>query len=147
MAALTHTSKKLSALGFGALALSGAFLAFGAGTASADQNTGPALNEMGPPGVVVATGGTASTAGGDLCMVSPGLLSTASTRLPEMNVPTQIADESGPAWVGSQGYAVQAIPRNDPFVGQFHNGAPTGPACSPVEASNTTGIKTGPGGY
>ena len=95
MAASTHKSKKLGALGFGALALSGAFLAFGAGTASADENSpGPAMAEIGETGVVSSRQAAAIPAS-DLCAVNAGTLSTASAYIPEINVPMQTSPEDG----------------------------------------------------
>ena len=136
MAASTHKSKKLGALGFGALALSGAFLAFGAGTASADENSpGPAMAEIGETGVVSSRQAAAIQAS-DLCAVNVGTLSTASAYIPEVNVPRQSAQEAGPEWVGSRGWQAVGINPADPWGAAFDpQNANTGPACSPVSAS------------
>lgn len=136
MAALTHNSKKLGALGFGALALSGAFFAFGAGTASADENSpGPAMAEIGETGVV-SSRQSAAIAGADLCSVNPGTLSTASVYTPDVNVPKQLAEEAGPEWVGSRGWQAVGINPADPWGGAFDpRNTSTGPKCSPTTAS------------
>jgi hypothetical protein len=135
MAALTHTSKKLSALGIGAIALSGAFLAFGAGTASADENSpGPAMAEIGETGQV-SSRQASSIAGSDFCAVNPGTLSTASAYTPDINVPKQLAQEAGPEWVGSRGWQAVGINPADPWGGNFDpQNTSTGPVCSSVSA-------------
>ncbi|MDZ4264250.1 MAG: hypothetical protein U1D00_00845 [Mycobacterium sp.] len=134
MAALTHNSKKLGALGFGALALSGAFLAFGAGTASADPND-PSMVEVGGDGVVNSRQ-SASIAGADYCAVSPGTLGTASTISSDIGIPTQKAEEAGPEWVGSRGWQAVGVSPSDPWGGAFDpRNTSTGPQCGPGSAN------------
>ena len=134
MAALIHNSKKLGALGFGALALSGAFLAFGAGTAGADPND-PSMVEVGGDGVVNSRQ-SASVAGADYCAVSPGTLGTASTISSDIGIPTQKAEEAGPEWVGSRGWQAVGVSPSDPWGGAFDpRNTSTGPQCGPGSAN------------
>ena len=136
MATVTHKSKKLGALGIGALALSSAFLAFGAGTASADEDSnGPAMQDFAGSGVVSSRQAT-SIAGSDLCAVSPGTLSTADARIPDVNVPLQTSSETGPSWVGSDGWQASGETLSNPWAGSFDpQNANTGPVCAPVSGS------------
>ncbi|MGB2919151.1 MAG: hypothetical protein WBC15_02675, partial [Mycobacterium sp.] len=134
MAALTHNSKKLGVLGFGALAFSVAALTFGAGTAGADPND-PSHPTIGGDGVVNSRQ-AASTAGADYCAVNPGTLGTASVIASDMGVPTQKAQESGPEWVGSDGWQAQGLSRSNQWGGAFDAGSvDTGPQCGPGSAN------------
>ncbi|CAA0132367.1 Uncharacterised protein [Mycolicibacterium vanbaalenii] len=134
MAALTHNSKKLGVLGFGALAFGAAALTFGVGTAGADPND-PSHPTIGGDGVV-SSRQAASTSGADYCAANPGTLSTASVIASDIGVPTQKAQEAGPEWVGSDGWQASGLSRSNPWGGAFDpSSTSTGPQCGPGSAN------------
>ena len=123
MAADTRKSNKLSALTLGVAALT-----WGAGIASAGPND-PGMTDVGGDGVVHSRQ-SASTSGTKHCAVDPGTLNTSSTNSSGIGVPTQHAHESGPSWVGSDGWQAIGQSRSNPWGGNFNpQNTKTGPQC------------------
>ncbi|MGE2732553.1 hypothetical protein ACQI4F_24055 [Mycolicibacterium vaccae] len=113
--------------------LFGAALSIGVAVAHADPND-PAMQETSPDGQV-RSAQAAQVGGSKPCVASVGTLGSSDVRTPDMNVPHQTAKESGPEWVGSDGWQAQALTRSNPWAGNFDpTNIHTGPACEPVTA-------------
>ncbi|MEH3130156.1 MAG: hypothetical protein PGN27_09395 [Mycolicibacterium neoaurum] len=138
MAEAIDRVKKAGIVGIGAFAASCALLTFGAGTAMADDDTGPAPTEVGSQGVV-SSPQSAATAAAKRCETSAGTLSTASVYVPDGNTPKQTVDEKGPTEVGSNGWIAINVNPSSPWNASFFNGANTGPQCTLVRAPGATG--------
>jgi hypothetical protein len=130
--------KKASTLSAGVFAASFALLAFGAGTAHADEDTGPAPDEIASQGIVSSrqASGIAVSA---RCEVNASTLGTSSVYSPEGNVPKQVTEEVGPESLGSDGWIALGVNPSNPWNAEFFNGANTGPQCDLVRAPGATG--------
>lgn len=112
-----------------------AILAPGLSVAHADPND-PAPAQISGDGQVRSEQ-SASVAGSKPCMTSVGTMGTSDVRDSDMGVPHQLAKESGPEWVGSDGWQAQGIGRSNPWGGNFDpTNTHTGPACKPVTAGS-----------
>lgn len=138
MAEAIDRVKKAGIVGIGAFAASCALLTFGAGTAIADEDTGPAPAEVGSQGVV-SSPQSAAVATAKRCETSAGTLSTSSVYVPDGNTPKQTVDEKGPTEVGSDAWIAINVNPSSPWNASFFNGANTGPQCSLVRAPGATG--------
>lgn len=134
MVAVTRISTKLRALGTGALAIGVAALTFGTGAASANPND-PGMTNVRPDGTVNSRQ-AASTSGANHCAVSPGTLSTSSTHSSDVGVPSQKTGESGPRWVGSDGWQAIGLSPSNPWRGNFNRPTRTGPQCKKGRAGS-----------
>ncbi|MGD9619555.1 MAG: hypothetical protein AB7G47_04600 [Mycolicibacterium sp.] len=134
MAAEGRRLANLTLLGVYA-AVAAAALALGAGTAIADPDD-PGLTDVGPTGHVDSPQ-SASISGAKPCIVDPGTLGTASSDSGDIGVPMQQAHESGPSWVGSNGWQAIGTSNSNPWGGNFNpQNTKTGPHCGPSKAGH-----------
>jgi hypothetical protein len=133
MAVETRGVNKLSVLGIGAVAVSVIAMTFGVGIASADPND-PGMTDVSSNGHVDSPQ-AASTSGAKPCVADPGTLSTASSSSSEVGVPMQTTHESGPSWVGSDGWNAIGATNSNPWRGNFSSqNTKTGPQCKTGKA-------------
>ncbi len=134
MAALLRKTAKLGALGVSALATSLSAMTVGAGTAGANPND-PGMDRVGGNGTVSSRQAD-STSRAKHCEVGMGTLSTSSSYTPEMGTPKQTAQESGPSWVGSNGWQAIGLSPSNPWGGNFNpRNTRTGPQCKTGNAN------------
>lgn len=134
MVALTRKSTKMGALGLGALAIGVAALTFGTAAASADPND-PTMTDLRPNGKVTSRQAD-SISGARHCVVSPGTLNTSSTVTTIHGEPMQRTSETGPSWVGSDGWQAIGLSPANPWGGVFLDTAKTGPQCKQGRADS-----------
>ncbi len=127
MVGVTQKSTKLGSLGVGALAVSFAALTIGSGIAGANPND-PGMDRVGGNGTVSSRQAD-STSGAKHCVVGTGTLGTASSHTPKNGIPKQTAQESGPRWVGSDGWQAIGLSPSNPWRGNFNRPTRTGPQC------------------
>ncbi|MGB0878792.1 MAG: hypothetical protein ACPGVY_16490 [Mycobacterium sp.] len=127
MVDVSRKSAKLGVLGCGALAFSMAAATLGAGAASANPND-PGMTDVRGNGVVSSRQAD-STSGANRCDVSTGTLGTASIHDADHGEPMQRAAETGPSWVGSDGWNAIGLSPSNPWRGNFNQSTRTGPQC------------------
>lgn len=107
----------------------------GAEYAIADPND-PGMTNVSPNGHVDSPQ-SASISGAKPCIVDPGTLGTATIESGDVGVPMQHASESGPDWVGSDGWQAIGTSRSNPWGGKFNpQNTKTGPRCGPTKAGH-----------
>ncbi|MCH9643126.1 MAG: hypothetical protein K0U71_15700 [Actinomycetia bacterium] len=133
MVDVSHKSAKLGVLGGGALAFGMVAATLGAGAASANPND-PGMTDVRGNGVVSSRQAD-STSGAGHCVVNPGTLGTASVHSSDHGEPMQRAAETGPSWVGSDGWNASGLSPSNPWRGNFNQSTGTGPQCKKGRAS------------